>query len=185
MIAHLVLVLRLTGWRRGYRRLVAPPGIVTIGVYDWDVDSFVGALHAARVLTVWDVRQRRGVRGPQYAWANAGRLVPRLEREGFRYEHHRELAPTTELRRLQYAEDERQGVGKRSRRRLAPGYVRGYLEEVLAPVDLDALAARLSGAGPTALLCVEQEPAACHRSLLAARLADAARCAVLDLVPGT
>ena len=36
------------------------------------------------------------------------------------YEHHPELAPDTELRHLQYREDDREGVGKRSRVRLAP-----------------------------------------------------------------
>ena len=45
------------------------------------------------------------------------------------YEHHPELAPTTELRWLQYAEDDRLGVGKRSRRELAAEYTRRYNTE--------------------------------------------------------
>ena len=60
-----------------------------------------------------DVRQRRGVRGSEYAWANSSgsrRPCP----AGIGYRHHPELAPTTELRQLQYAEDDRQGVGKRA-----------------------------------------------------------------------
>ena len=38
--------------------------------------------------------------------------------------------PTTELRRLQYAEDDRRGVGKRSRRELAAEYARRYTTEI-------------------------------------------------------
>jgi uncharacterized protein (DUF488 family) len=119
-----------------------------------------------------DVRQRRGVRGPQYAWANAARLEAALEAAGVGYLHAKELAPTTELRQLQYAEDARQGVGKRSRLELAPAYVERYTREVLGPADLGPLATRLERDGPAALLCVERDAEACHRSLLAARLAE-------------
>jgi hypothetical protein len=42
------------------------------------------------------------------------RLQGALAEAGIGYAHHRELAPTTELRHLQYAEDHREGVGKRS-----------------------------------------------------------------------
>ena len=83
-----------------------------------------------------DVRQRRGVRGPEYAWANAKRLQAALEEAGIEYRHHPELAPTTELRQLQYAEDDRQGVGKRSRAELAPAYRERYTAEILDKADL-------------------------------------------------
>jgi uncharacterized protein (DUF488 family) len=118
-----------------------------------------------------DVRQRRGVRGPQYAWANSARLQAALADADLEYRHRKDLAPTTELRRLQYAEDARQGVGKRSREELAAAYVERYTREVLDPADLDSLAAQLERAGVGALLCVERDPEACHRSLIAARLA--------------
>ena len=118
-----------------------------------------------------DVRQRRGVRGPAYAWANSRRLQAALEQAEIAYEHHRELAPTTELRQLQYAEDERRHVGKRSRRELAPDYTRRYTAEILDGVDLRELVAALPHDGAAALLCVERDPEACHRSLIAERLA--------------
>jgi uncharacterized protein (DUF488 family) len=102
------------------------PRIATIGVYDFDATRFIDALDEAGVTKVMDIRQRRGVRGPQYAWANARRLQALLADARIGYEHHPELAPDTELRRLQYREDDRQGVGKRNRVRLAPGYVRQY-----------------------------------------------------------
>jgi uncharacterized protein (DUF488 family) len=147
------------------------PELATIGVYGFDGDGFLAALDEARVRRLLDVRQRRGVRGPEYAWANSRRLQKALADAGIAYEHHRELAPTTELRQLQYREDDRLGVGKRSRSELAPEYVRRYREEVLDHVDLEPLAESLSEDGATALLCVERDPEACHRSLIADRLA--------------
>ena len=77
--------------------------IATIGVYEADLDSFLAALRAASVALLLDVRQRRGVRGREYAWANAQRLQAALTDAGIAYEHRKELAPTTELRQLQYA----------------------------------------------------------------------------------
>jgi uncharacterized protein (DUF488 family) len=123
------------------------------------------------VTLLLDVRQRRGVRGSEYAWANARRLEAALGEAGLRYRHLPELAPTTELRQLQYSEDERAGVAKRSRRELAPEYQKRYLEEILDRVDLVALAEELP-LEATALFCVERDPEACHRSLIAERLTD-------------
>ncbi len=146
--------------------------VITIGVYEWDVDSFVAALQAHDVRLLVDVRQRRGVRGSRYAWANAQRLLAALGAAGIAYSHHRDLAPTTELRRLQYAADDRAGVGKRSRELLDPEYVEHYVREVLEHADLDALMQELRPRGTGALFCVEADPEACHRSLVAQRLAE-------------
>jgi uncharacterized protein (DUF488 family) len=145
------------------------PGIATIGVYGFDATSFLGALENAGVGIVLDVRQRRGVRGPQYAWANSLRLQAALAEASIGYRHLKELAPTTELRQLQYREDERLGEGKRARTRLAPEYVRRYREEILDPADLSPIAEIAAQTLP-ALLCVERDPEACHRSLIAERL---------------
>jgi uncharacterized protein (DUF488 family) len=144
--------------------------LVTIGVDGFDLPSFLGALRAHGVGLLVDVRQRRGVRGARYAWANARRLQAALQEAGIAYSHHLELAPTTELRHLQYAADDRLGVGKRSRAVLDPAYRERYVAEILDRADLDALAAELPRDATAALLCVEAEPDACHRSLLAQRL---------------
>ncbi|MHB8659169.1 MAG: DUF488 domain-containing protein [Solirubrobacteraceae bacterium] len=144
--------------------------LVTIGVYDWDPASFLAALRGAEVRLLLDLRQRRGVRGPQYAWANSLRLQESLARAGVGYRHRLDLAPTTELRHLQYAEDARRGVGKRSRVLLAPEYARRYEREILDRVDLGELAREVAPEGSVALFCVERDPEACHRSLVAARL---------------
>jgi uncharacterized protein (DUF488 family) len=111
------------------------------------------------------------VRGTQYAWANSKRLQAALADAGIAYEHLPELAPTTELRHLQYAEDARQGVGKRSREVLAPDYVTRFTNERLDQVDLAPLVESFPGEGTVALLCVERDPEACHRSLVAERIA--------------
>jgi uncharacterized protein (DUF488 family) len=140
-------------------------------VYGFTLEDFLATLALADVRLLLDVRQRRGVRGPEYAWANAKRLQAALLDAGVEYRHHPELAPTTELRWLQYAEDDRQGVGKRSRTELAPAYREGYTAEILDNADLGALAASLPGEGASALFCVESDPEACHRSLIADRLA--------------
>ena len=66
------------------------------------------------------------------------RFAAPREREadaGIVYRHHKELAPTTELRRLQYREDDRRGVGKRNRTELAPEYAQRYTREILDPFD--------------------------------------------------
>jgi uncharacterized protein (DUF488 family) len=139
-------------------------------VYCFTLEAFLTALERANVRLLLDIRQRRGVRGPEYAWANAKRLQAALDEAGIAYEHHPELAPTTELRQLQYAEDDRRGVGKRSRTELAPAYRERYLAEILDRADLGAVAASLPSEGAGALFCVERDPEACHRSLVAERL---------------
>jgi uncharacterized protein (DUF488 family) len=144
--------------------------VCTIGVYEWDLETFLGALRGAEVRVLLDLRQRRGVRGPQYAWANSLRLQRALARAEIGYRHHLELAPTAELRQLQYAEDARQGVGKRSRLELAPAYRQGYTRQILDRADLELLTTELPDRGAASLFCVEADPEACHRSIVAERL---------------
>jgi uncharacterized protein (DUF488 family) len=156
--------------------------IATIGVYGFDRDSFLRTLTDARIDLVLDVRQRRGVRGSEYAWANAQRLQAALSETGIRYSHLKELAPTTELRERQYEEDARRGEGKRSRTILSPAYAEGYTEQILDLADLDEVV-RWIGSSHAALLCVERDPEACHRSLIAARLKRGWGCEVEDLYP--
>ncbi len=159
------------------------PRIATIGVYEFDAPGFIEALDRAGISKVLDIRQRRGVRGSRYSWANARRLQALLTDAHIGYEHHPELAPDTELRHLQYREDDRQGVGKRSRVKLAPDYVRRYTEEILDLVPLEPLVRRLPVHGVGALMCVEATAQACHRSLVAQRLAERFGFEVVNLEP--
>ena len=145
--------------------------LATIGVYGFTAQAFLDCLREADVGQLLDVRQRRGVRGSDYAWANSARLQAALAEADIRYRHHKELAPTTALRQLQYREDELRGVGKRSRTQLAPEYRERYVAEILERADLDAVVADLPNERKAVLMCVERDPEACHRSLIAERLA--------------
>jgi uncharacterized protein (DUF488 family) len=157
--------------------------MVTIGVYDFEGESFLQQLRHAEVRLLLDVRQRRGVRGPDYFWANSARLQRTLAAADIGYRHVKQLAPTTELRQLQYREDDRQGVGKRNRVALAPEYAERYVREILEPFDLGAMVSELQSRGTAALLCVERDAEACHRSLVAARLRSEYGLAVTDIRP--
>lgn len=159
------------------------PSVATIGVYGFTLAAFIDSLHRGHVRLLLDVRQRRGVRGSEYAWANSKRLQAAVAEAGIAYRHHPELAPTTELRQLQYAEDARRGVGKRSRAELAPEYVERYTREILDHANLDALVEALPQESASALLCVERDPEACHRSLVAERLAAEHGVSVTHLRP--
>lgn len=144
--------------------------MATIGVYGFTAEAFLDKLADGGVRLLLDLRQRRGVRGPDYSWANSARLQSALAAADIGYLHVKELAPTTELRQLQYREDDRLGVGKRNRVTLAPAYTERYTREILDPFDLGAFVAELPGDSAIALLCVERDPEACHRSLVAERL---------------
>jgi uncharacterized protein (DUF488 family) len=158
--------------------------VVTIGVYGWTLERYLAALREADVGLLVDVRQRRAVRGHEYAWANALRLQAALAEAGVGYSHHKELAPTTELRELQYHEDDRLGVGKRSRAELAGAFRERYVHEILDRADLAALVLELPVERAAALFCVERDPEACHRSLVAERLAAGGGVRVGHLLPG-
>jgi hypothetical protein len=67
---------------------------------------------------------------------------------------------------------------------LAPDYVRRYVGEVLERFDFTALARELAGCRAPVLFCIERIPAACHRSLVAPRLAQALHAReIIDLIP--
>lgn len=76
------------------------------------------------------------------------------------------------LQRLRDAEDDRRHVGKRSRQELASTFAAGYIAEILDRADLAPIMSALPATGTAALFCVEEDPRACHRSLIAQRLAD-------------
>lgn len=158
--------------------------IVTIGVYGYTPETFFAALQSAGVDTFVDVRQRRGVRGAEYAFANSQRLQRRLAELGIRYQHRKDLAPTTAMRQRQYEADKAAGVGKRQRTTLGPAFIEAYETDILADFSAEAFVERLpAGAQVAALLCVERDPAACHRSLVAERLQEDVGVDVEHLMP--
>ena len=96
----------------------------------------------------------------------------------------RDRAPTPTLRQRQAAADKAQGTTKRKRAVLGEVFVAGYREERLAGFDSVKFVEQLGpGARVVALFCVEREPWACHRSLLATRLCEDLGVEVEHLTP--
>jgi uncharacterized protein (DUF488 family) len=146
--------------------------VVTIGVYGFEAEQFFGSLLDARVDLFCDLRARRGVRGRDYAFANAKRLEGRLAELEIEYAHYPELAPTKEIRSLQYKADASAGVSKRKRDELHPSFVARYKELLDNPAATAGVESIRQRATRPALFCVERSPLACHRSLVAERLAE-------------
>jgi uncharacterized protein (DUF488 family) len=160
------------------------PEIVTIGVYGFDETSFFQALQDARIDTFIDIRRRRGVRGSEYAFANSQRLQKRLAELNIRYIHRLDLAPSPAVRQRQDTADQASKTAKRQRATLDPAFIEGYQQEILTYFDPTTF---LPDLGPDAhviaLFCVEREPAACHRSLLAQHLADTLNLPLRHILP--
>ncbi|MEM7530985.1 MAG: DUF488 domain-containing protein [Chloroflexota bacterium] len=145
--------------------------IITIGVYGFEEDQFFQALQDANVDTFCDIRWRRGVRGSTYAFANSQRLQNRLGLLGIHYLHRKDLAPSPEIREQQYAVDKETKTAKRQRTILAEQFIEAYEHACLTDFEPQSLLDELpEEAKVVAFFCVEREPAACHRSLVADRL---------------
>ncbi|WP_119065366.1 DUF488 domain-containing protein [Aggregatilinea lenta] len=158
--------------------------ITTIGVYGFTADHFFDTLTNAKVDTFCDVRFRRGVRGPEYAFANSQRLQTRLEALGIRYLHLKDLAPSDAIRKNQQAVDKKAGTGQRGRTTLSAPFIAAYQREVLRSFDASAFLETLGDSAEIiTLCCVERWPDACHRSLLADRLAHDLGVEVQHLLP--
>jgi uncharacterized protein (DUF488 family) len=132
-----------TIWTVGYEKLLPP--------------ALVAELEAACVRRVIDVRFRPQSRRPGMSKTRLGAL---LAEHGIAYEHRRELGTPPDIRWLFKA-------GRIAE--AAPAF-RAHVEAHAADT-LDALAAELPGAPPTALLCLEADPAECHRRVVAEAVA--------------
>ena len=158
--------------------------IVTIGVYGFDADSFFDALCKAEVDTFCDIRSRRGVRGSTYAFANSKRLQARLAELDIRYIHRKDLGPTKVVREKQATVDKATKTAKRKRTELGEAFIKAYHTECLTAFDPQSLIEALeSDAQIVALFCVETAPEACHRSLVADKLAKTFNLEVEDILP--
>jgi uncharacterized protein (DUF488 family) len=125
-------------WTIGYERLLPP--------------ALASELVAAGVQRVIDVRFRPQSRRAGMSKTRLGQL---LADHGIAYEHRRALGTPPDLRRLFH-----QGRTADA----APAF-REHVE-AHAPGALDALAAELERGPRTALLCLEADPATCHRRVL-------------------
>jgi uncharacterized protein (DUF488 family) len=158
--------------------------IVTIGVYGFTEEQFFAALNANRVTVLCDIRMRRGVRGRAYAFANSTRLQERCHHFGIKYVYLKDLAPTLEMRKLQWAADKSQRINKSQRRLLSEDFVERYRAERLAESDVLRFVDDVIGSGGIpALMCVEMQPQACHRAIVADYIAAYCGYVVKHLIP--
>jgi uncharacterized protein (DUF488 family) len=158
--------------------------ILTIGVYGYSEPEFSAALTRAQVDTLGDVRQRRGVRGADYAFANHRRLEALLISFGINYLHLPQLAPTPTLRSIQKAADKSAAEKKRDRTGLSPAFIAGYRHDILALYSTSTfLSAVGSEAKVVAILCVERLPASCHRGIVGEELSTRLRVPLEHLTP--
>lgn len=158
--------------------------IVTIGVYGFDEDSFFTALCNAKVDTFCDIRLRRGMRGATYTFVNSLRLQARLSELGIRYLHRKDLAPTQAVRDKQAKVDKTTKTAKRKRKALAKAFIEAYHTECLAAFNPCSLLDNLEeDTQVLALFCVETAPEACHRSLVANKLARKLNLRVENILP--
>ncbi len=129
------------------------PTVWTIGYEKLQPAALVAELEAAGVERVIDVRFRPQSRRPGMSKT---RLGERLADSRIAYEHRRALGTPADLRWLY--KNNRVAEGREA-------YAR-HVEEHAAE-DLERLAAELAAGSPrTALLCLEEDPAVCHRSVL-------------------
>jgi uncharacterized protein (DUF488 family) len=149
----------LTGAQTGSTDPMAmPPTLWTIGYERLLPAELLAELQAAGVQRLIDVRFRPQSRR---AGMSKTRLGDALAERGIAYEHRRELGTPPDIRWFYKTN------------RVAEGAARFATHVEDASSDaLDALAAEIAGGGPpTALLCLEADPADCHRRIIAERLA--------------
>lgn len=156
----------------------------TIGAYGWEEEDFIQAISDAAPDVFVDVRRRRGLRGGTYAWANSIRLQAMLALAGIPYLHRLDVAPSDATRHIVAKDAAAAGIGYRERTSLSQEYLDAYGHEVLAGFDAAGFVASLGeGVESLLLFCVERVPAACHRSLLAERLAGELGAEVRHILP--
>ena len=141
--------------------------IFTIGVYGLTKDDFFQKLINSNIDTFCDIRRRRSVRGAKYSFANSKKLQAQLAKLGINYVHYIELAPSDDVRRIQYGNDKYQEISQRERTNLCKAFIDAYKKEHLTTFNhehfLKALGSRAKN---VVLFCVEKEPKACHRLLV-------------------
>jgi uncharacterized protein (DUF488 family) len=144
------------------------PTLWTIGYQQLWPDALVAELEAAGVRRVLDVRLRPQSRRPGMSKT---KLALKLAERGIAYEHRRELGTPLEIR----------GVFRAGHLEEAAAAYRAHAK-AHAGEELDALARELDGGPATALLCLEANPAGCHRRVVAELLGErVAGLVVVDL----
>lgn len=132
--------------------------LFTIGYENASPEAFRAVLQAAGVRLLLDVREAPVSRRPGFS---KRALASALQETGIGYVNLRALG-TPKPGREAARRGDREGFEHIFLRHLAT-------DEALAGLDE---AARLARKGGICLMCLEREPALCHRSVIAARLSD-------------
>jgi uncharacterized protein (DUF488 family) len=131
----------------------------TVGYQASTVDSFLGALRAASVELVVDVRAVASSRRPGFS---KSRLAANLAEAGIGYVHLRGLGTPAEGRAAARA-------GKFAELRRI---YQGHLATLEAKAELAELTELVRSGRRVCLLCFEHDPAHCHRTMVAAALGE-------------
>ena len=107
------------------------PDIYTIGVYGSTAEEFFQKLADHDIDTFCDIRLRRAVRGPQYAFANSQQLQNKLANLSIKYLHEMGLAPTSEIIKLQDKFDKEHQIQRRKREELTDVFKTAYQHKIL------------------------------------------------------
>ena len=134
------------------------PTLWTIGYERLLPEQLAAELRAAGIERVIDVRFRPQSRRPGMSKTRLGEL---LASHGIAYEHRRALGTPPDLRHDFHA----------GRLEQARAGFRAYIQRA-SPEALAELSDELDGGPRTALLCLEEDPAGCHRRVLAELLAE-------------
>jgi len=140
--------------------------LYTIGYEKLLPPELLNELQTAGVRRLIDVRYRPQSRRPGMSKTRLGEM---LGDHGIAYEHRKPLGTPPDIR--WFFKNNRTAEGRAAFER--------HIEDEHA-ADLDALAAELPHAPATALMCLEADPAVCHRRVLAERLS--ARLPALEVV---
>jgi uncharacterized protein (DUF488 family) len=133
------------------------PTIWTVGYERLLPAELIAELKVVGVRRLIDVRFRPQSRR---AGMSKTRLDDALGEHGIAYEHHRELGTPADIRWFYRHNRVAEGAAQ----------FKTYIEEASSE-ELDTLAAQIAGGGPpTALLCLEADPAECHRRIITERL---------------
>lgn len=143
--------------------------VTATGVYGNTETEFFQKLLDEKITLFVDVRQRRGMRGNKYAFANSIYLQNKLNELGIDYMHIKELAPTNEIREAQKQNDLSTNQTKQKRECLGSKFIELYGEQILKNFDFENFINQFNSEKVT-FFCVEQNCSACHRILIVDKL---------------
>ncbi|HEU0015384.1 MAG TPA: DUF488 domain-containing protein [Longimicrobium sp.] len=144
--------------------------LATIGYENATVPRFLDALREAGVDLLVDVRAVASSRRPGFA---KSRLAANLAGAGIEYLHLRGLGTPAEGR----------AAARAGRHEEMHAVFREHLRTPEAQADLETLAELVRSGRRACLLCLEADPAHCHRSLVAQALAERLPVRVTHLSP--